>query len=268
MLEERSIEINGLATRVFVAGQGPPLVYLHGTQASVEWWPLHERLAERFTVYAPDHPGFGATARPEWLEGMDDMVLHYDELFRALALERPVVVGFSLGGWIAAEFAVTYPDRVGALVLLNSAGLHVEGALIPDLPTLEGEALVRAVFYDRAAANAYFAGHPDRRDRMRAYRALTTLATLAWNPWFDPKLQRRLRRITAPTLVLWAEHDRLLPPVYAETYHAGIMGSQLLVVPECGHMLPVEQPEVVAETIAKFVAEKLRGGSCADGAGG
>ena len=118
MAAAETITVNGVATHVLRGGEGPPLVYLHGAAPAGEWLPIHRRLAQRFSVYAPDHPGFGHTPRPEWLTEMVDLVLHYEELFRALNLAKPAIAGFSLGGWIAAEFAAFYPDRVGALVLL------------------------------------------------------------------------------------------------------------------------------------------------------
>jgi len=253
--ESRFITVNDLSTHVLVGGAGPALVYLHGVAPAGEWLPLHARLAERFTVYAPDHPGFGRTERPDWVEGMDDLVLHYEELFRALELDRPAVAGFSLGGWIAAELAVFYPDWVGALVLLNAAGLHVDGALIPDLPTLGGEALARTVFHNRAAAMKFFSGKDTPDERMRRYRAMTTLALLAWNPWFDPKLARRLRRVQAPTLALWGAHDRLIQPVYGETYRDLIPNARLELLPDCGHMAPIEGADAVAEAVFRFLAE-------------
>jgi pimeloyl-ACP methyl ester carboxylesterase len=246
------IEVEGLRTHVLTAGSGPPLVYLHGVAPAGEWLPLHERLAEHFTVYAPDHPGFGLTERPEWLSGFDDLVLHYEALFRALGLDRPLLAGFSLGGWIAADFAVTYPDRVGALVLLNAAGLHVEGHLIGDLAALSREKLNEAIFHDPRVADEYWKARLLPDQRLRQYRAMTTASLLAWNPWFDPKLPRRLARVTAPALVLWAEHDRLIPPIYGEAYRDALPHATLEVLPDCGHMAPVERPEAVAEAIRRF----------------
>ncbi len=254
--EALTVAVAGVETHMFRAGEGPPLVYLHGVAPSGEWLPVHAELARHFTVYAPDHPGFGNTERPEWLEGMDDLVLHYEELLRRLELERPALVGFSLGGWIAAEFAVTYPDRLEALVLLNAAGLHLDEALMPDLAALKGEDLSRTIFHDPAAAQAYFEERKRPRERLKLYRAMSTAALLAWNPWFNPKLPRRLRRIQAPTLALWAEHDRLISPLYGEAYRSAIPGARLELLPDCGHMAPVERPEGVAQAIRRFLTDQ------------
>jgi pimeloyl-ACP methyl ester carboxylesterase len=249
----RFVEVDGVRVHLLTGGVGPPLVYLHGVAPAGEWLPVHAALAERFTVYAPDHPGFGLTDRPDWLQGMDDLVLHYDELFRSLGLERPALVGFSLGGWLAAELAVYYPERFSGVVLLNAAGLHRDDALIPDLPALAGEALSRTLFHDPAAARAYFENRNDPDRHARTYRALATTALLAWNPWFDPQLDRRLRRIRAPALALWGEHDCLISPLYGETYRDLIPGAQLEILPDCGHMAPLEQPQAVARAIGRFL---------------
>jgi pimeloyl-ACP methyl ester carboxylesterase len=247
------VTVDGIATHLLVGGSGPPLVYLHGVAPAGEWLPVHDVLAESFTVYAPDHPGFGKTDRPDWLDGMDDLVLHYEELFRVLDLQHPALVGFSLGGWLAAELAVTYPDLPGALVLLNSAGLHIDGALIPDLPALAGPKLLETVFYDWRVAMEYASARSAPDERLKSFRALTSLALLAWNPWFDPKLQRRLRRVAAPTLVLWAEHDRLIQPIYGEAFRDAIPGARLQALPDCGHMAPIERPAAVAEAVRSFL---------------
>jgi pimeloyl-ACP methyl ester carboxylesterase len=251
-MQEQFVEVDGVRTHLLCAGEGPPLVYLHGVAPAGDWLPLHQLLAQQYTVYAPDHPGFGYTERPEWLGGMDDLVLHYEELFRTLGLERPLLVGFSLGGWIAAEYAVTYPERVGGLVLLNAAGLHVDGHLIPDLPALSRERLTETVFHDPQVAEAYYQSRVHPEERLRQYRAMVTTALVAWNPWFDPKLQRRLRRIQCPTLALWAEHDRLIPPIYGEAYRDAIPGARLELLHGCGHMAPIERPDAVAEAVSHF----------------
>src|SRR5207248_7921935 len=174
-------------------------------------------------------------------------------LFRAFGLAKPAVVGFSLGGWIAAEFAAFYPDRAGALVLLNAGGLHVDGHVLPDLFGLEGRALAETVFHDPACAVAYFASQRDPEPRARHWRGMTTLALLAWNPWFDPKLPGRLRRVTAPTLALWAEHDRLIPPIYGEAYRDATPGAVPEILPDRGQIAPLARPEAGAAATARFL---------------
>src|SRR5207253_2649981 len=117
--EPEWVEVRGLRTALRRKGVGEPVVYLHGAGLTRRWLPLYERLAERVDLLVPEHPGFGDTPSPEWLDGFDDLVLHYDELFDLLGLERVHLVGHSLGGWIAADLAVFYPRRVKSLTLIT-----------------------------------------------------------------------------------------------------------------------------------------------------
>jgi pimeloyl-ACP methyl ester carboxylesterase len=245
-----------VGVRLLKGGEGLPLLYLHGAAPSGAWLPVHARLAERFTVYAPDLPGFGGTPDADWLEGMDDLVLHTRELMEALALDRPHVVGFSLGGWLAAALAVWYPERVGRLVLAAAGGLHVPEAPVADLFALHGERLVTTLFHDPANAPLLFGERPGVAERVRSYRELTVLARLAWNPWFDPKLARRLRRVTAPTLLLWGAGDRLIPPAHAEAYRGALPDARVQLLPDCGHMAPLEQPDAFAAAVCAFLSEE------------
>jgi pimeloyl-ACP methyl ester carboxylesterase len=239
----------------------PPLLYLHGTAPSGRWLPVHERLAERFVVYAPDLPGFGGTEAPEWVEGIDDLVLLLRELLDVLGLARPHVVGFSLGGWVAAELAVFYPERVGKLVLAAAAGLHVPEAPIPDLFALGGERLAETLFHDPADASLLFSASPTLEERVRQYGEMTMLARLAWNPSFDPKLHRRLRRVASPTLLLWGAEDRLVPPAHGEAYRSALPDARLTLLPGCGHMAPLERPDAFAAAIIAFLEERCAGSS-------
>jgi len=249
------VECEGVGVHLFDVGEGSPLLFLHGAAPAGVWLPFHERLSRGARLVAPDHPGFGLTPRPEWLSGMDDILLHYDALIRQLDLQRPLICGFSLGGWIAAELAVWYPNRFAGVVLFNAAGLHLPQHPLPDLSTLQGEALARALFHRMDTARDFLTPDPTREERRRRYRGLTTLSLLAWNPWFDPELPRRLARIQSTVLVLWGEHDRLIDPAYGEAYRSLIPGARLQLLPGCGHMAHLEDPDAAASAILRFQQE-------------
>ena len=129
---------------------------------------------------------------PDWLDGFDDLVIHYDTLLDALELERVHLVGYSLGGWIAAEFAVFHPRRLASLTLITPAGLRVPGRPQGDLFAMDPEALFMAFFNDPANAAEILPDLESLDEIEHQFGEMATLARLAWNPRFDPKLERRL----------------------------------------------------------------------------
>jgi pimeloyl-ACP methyl ester carboxylesterase len=255
---ERFVDVQGVRTRLLVGGRGPDLVYLHGAGGCGEWFPHLDLLARRFTVYAPESPGWGGSDSPEWMDTIQDYVLHYDALLRDLGLARPVLVGHSLGGWMAADFAVTYPERLAALVLVCAAGFPFDAEPVPDFfATMArgGPALDRMLFYKGDVAAAFLPPQPTPEEMLRRYHELTSTARITWHLWFDAKLPRRLARVKTPTLVLWGEHEQLFPLELGRKVADAIPGATLKVIEDCGHMLPFESPGALAEAIGAFVRE-------------
>src|SRR5437868_4290008 len=132
---ERTLDVRGIATHMFEAGSpaAPALLYLHGSSLGNLWLDFHNHLSQRFHVFAPDIPGFGLTERPHWMCDMSDYILYFRDLLDALALDSVLLVGHSLGGWMAAEVSIWYPERVDKLVLANSGGIRVKGSPIGNL---------------------------------------------------------------------------------------------------------------------------------------
>src|SRR5215475_653768 len=146
----RMMEIGGTPTAIRRKGIGRPLLFLHGANFTGRWLPFHEELSKGADVIAPDHIGFGATPFQEWLEGFDDLVLHYEVLREDQGLERFDLVGYSLGGWIAAEYATFYPERVSRLVLITPLGLRVPDKPVRDTMAMDNGQLLSLLFNDRA----------------------------------------------------------------------------------------------------------------------
>jgi pimeloyl-ACP methyl ester carboxylesterase len=253
--EPEWIEVGGLRVAYRRKGVGPPTLYLHGAGLTRMWLPLYERLSESVDLIVPEHPGYGETEMPEWLDGFDDLVIHYDALLDALELERVHVVGYSLGGWIAAEIAVFHPHRLESLTLVTPAGLRIPGKPIADLFAMDPEMLFTTIFNDPANLPQVLPDFESLDEIEHQFGEAATLARLAWNPRFDPKLERRLERITCPTLVVRAEHDRLIPDEMAERYAELIDGARIETVPGTGHALVVEQPDKTASVISSFIGE-------------
>lgn len=251
---ERTLDVRGVQTHLVEAGapDATPLLYLHGSFLGNLWLEAYAELARHFHLFAPDIPGFGLSQRPDWMRDMSDYVLYLRDLLDALGLEKPTIAGHSLGGWIAAEVAVWYPERVGKLILSNAAGIRVKGTPIGDLFAMNPGEQMSTVFEDLSAAAPLMPPEVTVDYILDQYRQRTTLASLAWNPHFDPKLERRLARITCPTLVLWGATDRLIPPVYGETFARFIPGARYVTLPGTGHMPMFEQPHEWARAIIEF----------------
>jgi pimeloyl-ACP methyl ester carboxylesterase len=248
------LEVRGGSIQVLRGGEGPPLLFLHAAGGAGTWLPFHGLLARRFEVVAPDHPGFGGSDDLPEVEAIDDLVYHYLDVLDRLGLGRVDVVGGSLGGWIAAELAVHSPERIGRLALLGAAGLRVPGSMATDLFLMTPEQVVATLYKHPEVAAASMPAEPDIDFILAVQRDMAGLARYGWAPYLnDPKLERRLHRISAPTLVLWADDDRVMPVEHGRLYAERIPDATLRIVEDCGHAMYFEQPEAFADAVIEFL---------------
>ena len=248
------VQVRDVKVRLLRGGEGPPLLYLHGAGLTGVWLPVMEELAKDFDVLAPDHPGFGQSGRPDWLDGMDDMVYHYLDFLDRMGLDQVNVVGISFGGWLAAELAVSHPERVSKVILSAASGLRVEGAPITDLFALSPAELAEYLFADPEKVKAMTEAEPTPEVQQELYRGRVTLAHLGWNPLLcNPALRRRLYRVTCPTRVFWGEQDRLVPIAHGEAYASEIAGAELVTFKDCAHSIQQEKPREFAAEVKKFL---------------
>ncbi len=254
---EEYLELAGGRVHLFRGGVGEPLLFLHAAGGAGEWHEFHRLLAGAgFDVIAPDHPGFGKTDEFPEVEAIDDLVYHYLDVIGALGLDRVHVAGGSFGGWIAAELAVAAPHAVGSLVLLSAAGLRLPGHPVPDIFRMTPGELTATLFHDPPAPDASAASaEPDIDAMLAAYRDASALARFCWSPYMcDPKLERRLHRVKAPTLVVAPSDDRLIPVAHARRYAELIGGARFTEVADCGHAMYFERPAEFADITAAFLA--------------
>jgi pimeloyl-ACP methyl ester carboxylesterase len=245
-------------------GTGPTLVYLHTAQGEGEGLELLDRLSGDFDVVAPMFPGYGESDGLDQIDDMEDATFHVLDVFERLDLDRPTLVGASLGGWMAAEVATRYPDRISRLVLVNPAGLYLPGAEIRDIFGRKPAELVPDLYYDQQHPMAQLmlqlaaiAGDRDAElpfELVRpVYQTMAATARLAWDPYLhNPKLRKRLGRISAPTLVVRATGDTLIPEAHARTYAAEIPGATYREIEEAAHMVMIERPAALADAITEF----------------
>jgi pimeloyl-ACP methyl ester carboxylesterase len=255
--QPETVEVNGRSTVLMHGGEGVPFVYLHSSVGeSFMWLPFYQTWAKQFRVLVPTHPGFGQSGGFEQIDTIEDMAFHYVELFDALGLEQVVLGGVSLGGWIAAEFAVRWPERVQRLWIADAPGLWVDEEPLPDLFRLlpERDRLRELLFHDPrgAAAQMVLQANPDEDRMMAAYQAMTVLARLTWERPYDAKLAQRLHRIQCPVLLLWGANDRLVPPSYGQAYRKHLPQAQWHLIPDCGHLPMFEREAEFVAAVAKF----------------
>ncbi len=259
--EPQTIDVAGRPTTLMHGGDGPAFVYLHSTLGeSVRWLPFHDAWAKRFAVYAPLHPGFGTSGGFDEIRDIEDMAFHYVELFDALGIERAVIGGVSLGGWIAAEFAARWPERVEKLWISGAPGLWVDEQPLPDLfRYLQQPAKLREyLFHDPKGpmATMIIPDEPDDERRMFGYQAMTVLARMVWERPYSPKLPRRLHRVKCPVLLLWAEHDRLVPPAYGREYAKYLPQAKWETIADSGHLAMFEKENEFVAAVERFALKE------------
>ena len=253
IFKPETLTVNGIKTTVLSAGRGEPLVFFHGGGVfhgfdfAIPW-------AERFKVYIPFHPGFGDSGDDPEIVDMHDYVLHYLELFDQLKLERGLrLVGFSLGGWMAAEFAMEHRRRLSKLVLVAPAGLRDKEHPGTDLFRIPPEQVPSYLVHDFNVIARHLPKEPDPDFLAARYREMTTIARIAWERPFSHRLPRWLHRINVPTLMVWGEQDRLLPYQQASTWAKLIPGAKVQTFRNAGHLVLDERPEAV-DAVAEFLA--------------
>jgi pimeloyl-ACP methyl ester carboxylesterase len=264
----RMLDIRGRQVAIAQAGDGPPLVYLHGFAdvhgVAGDLLPFHQRLAERATVIAPAHPGCnGSDELPSG--SIDDDIFHYLELLDAERLTRFDLVGHCVGGWIAAELAVRHPERIGRLTLIGACGLFVPGQPIGDVfmhaQPERGTDLssLRTLLFAEpggALAKRWFPdGRGDLDEELRRYRMLRFGSFMGFKPpyFYHRELRERLHRAAMQSLVIWGAQDRMVPRTHGAAYADGLPDARPLQVLEgAGHAVHLEQPERVAELINAF----------------
>jgi pimeloyl-ACP methyl ester carboxylesterase len=252
-VEPTVLDVAGTPVAVRRKGSGRPLLFLHGAGFTGQWLRFHEALAQGADVIAPEHVGFGDTPLQDWLDGFDDLVLHYDDVRATLGLDEPFdLVGYSLGGWIAAAYATFYPEKLRTLTLITPAGFPLAGGSVVDLFHMYPEELFGTLFNDMTNVAEVAPDPTDIDAAVKGYEEASTTARLVWERRDDPKMPRRLRRVTTPSLVVGAEHDRLVPDEAADAYAAALPNSELVRNPGTGHALVVEQPAAVAKAVLDF----------------
>ncbi|MBM35599.1 MAG: alpha/beta hydrolase [Actinomycetota bacterium] len=249
MHEIIDVELPSQVARVQHGGEGPPLLLLHSEANTSSWSDFHDELAASFEVYAPIHPGFGGEETPNWLTDVSDLSFHYKDLLEALNLKNPLVVGTSLGAWIAADLAIHFSSCLKGLVLFGPLGLRPTEPL-PDLFIMQ----LPEVFSHLSNSLDGSQVDPMTGDAELATAVWTDLATqarLMWRRNYDPRLSLRAHHAKCPIMVAAGDEDRLTPLTYTQQY-AELFDASFSSVSGAGHLVSVDQPAAAAALVNSF----------------
>lgn len=255
------IEIAGISLETHIAGDGPPLLFLHGGDHVAQNCAFLDLLARRFRVVAPRHPGFGNTSRPPWFRSVHDIAYLYLDLLDRLDLNNTLLVGHSFGGWLALELAVRSQIRVGRLVLIDPLGVKFGGREerdIADIYALPADEVLRHSFVDPARALPDYTKLDDA-ELLAISRDREATALYGWKPYMhDPALSHWLHRVKCPALVLWGDADGIVPPAYGERLARALPHAGFEIIPQTAHYPQIEAPEYVVSLIEHFAHQEDR----------
>lgn len=258
MITSRILETRAAPVNVLTGGSGPDLLFLHSAGGVTATHPFLLRLAERYRVFAPQLPGYGDSGESDNIRDMLDVTLHSFDVLEALGLHRPIVVGHSLGGMIAAEMAAIRPAEIDRLCLIAAAGLWLDDYPVPDIFTLLPREFPAYMFHDAEAGAKMMATGGNMNDPAFLIPFLVTnarqlgMAGKFLFPIPDRGLSERAHRIRARTILVWGDSDRIFPAPYAQAFKAAIRGAELVSVPDAGHQVVLEQPDAVLAAIARL----------------
>ncbi len=243
---------DGLTVRIDERGSGRPMLVLHGGGGPQTVAGIASALSSRAYVLTPVHPGFAGEPRPEWFDSIGDLALTYLDLLERLDLRDVMVVGSSIGGWIAAELAVRDTTRLSSIVLVDAVGIQVEGHTIANVFSLTPDELLALSFHNPAAfrIDPITLGPEQVAVTAANFQALKVYDQ--GQGMGDPKLRRRLARVRIPALVVWGESDGIVDPDYGRAYAQSLPNARFTLIPEAGHLPQIEQPERLLTLVWEF----------------
>jgi pimeloyl-ACP methyl ester carboxylesterase len=241
-------------------GTGRPALVLHGMEGPEGWLRFHDALAQQATVYAPSHPGFGNSERPHWLESITHQALFYGRFLREsdFAGEQSYdLIGFGIGGWIAAEMAAMCPHNLAHLVLVDAAGIRPQNGEVLDIFIRRWRDVVAECVTDPEGAEEFRRiydttplsdfGGPREAGRIMTMR-------MCYRPYMhSPALPAVLGGVTTPVLVVWGAEDRIIPVECGQAFVDAMPNARLQVLEGCGHWPHFEQPEALAKSVLDFI---------------
>ncbi|HCL26089.1 MAG TPA: hypothetical protein DHW65_07075 [Dehalococcoidia bacterium] len=250
------VTVSGHEVELHKGGAGAPLLFLHGGGGFGTYDPTSGPLAERFTVYAPSLPGFFGTPRPEWLYSINDVAHFIQDLVRQLGLDDYVLMGHSVGGWVAAEMAAMDSHKLKGLVLVDAAGIRPEKGEITEIFMVSGDARLKLGFHDPTQVPNYdfYTAEKSPEESAMDHANMEMLSRLCWRPYLhNPSLPHYLSGVDTNTLVVWGKQDAIIPEECGEMYAKLLPNASLQSINNCGHRPQMEKPQEFNEIVTKFL---------------
>lgn len=243
---------DGLTIRFEEGGNGRPILILHGGGGLRTVAGIAAGLSKAHIVM-PTHPGFGGEPRPEWFNSIDDLAFAYLELLERLNLREVLVIGNSVGGWIASAMALRdTKHQLRGIVLINAAGIEVEGHPATDVTKLKPNELSELSFHNPTAfAIDPSTLTPEQIEGSKANARALAVYDQGLNS-SDPKLKRRLSHVNVPVLVVWGESDQVFDLEYGRAYAKAFPDARFETIPEAGHLPQLEQPKALFPILRQF----------------
>ncbi len=242
------------------SGSGRIVLLLHGGGGPFTVQSIATHLSQTMHVIVPTHPGWNGTERPAWLSTIPDLARVYVQMLKSQGYQDVLVIGSSMGGWVACEMALHMAHHDDAqlltgLVIIDATGVEIAGQPIRDFYALDARGIAEYSYHDPARFYVDPATIPPAQAaRQRANMA--TMRIFAGDQMYDPTLLTRLGQIQLPTLVLWGDSDRIVTPAYGRAFAAAIPHARFTTVSAAGHLPHFEQPEATFAAIDAFAEHR------------
>lgn len=251
-----TISVGGTDVELFSGGSGPALLFLHGAGGNAGWQAWHEALAKTYTVYVPSQPGFNGTERPDWVYTITDVAHFNRALVKALGLSQYILMGSSMGGWVAAEMAAMNHESLRALILVDAAGIKPEQGEIAEIFMVSTQTRLKQRFYDPTQVPNYerYTRALTPEEQVVEHTNREMASRLCWRPYLhNLSLPHYLGLVTTPTLIVWGRQDAIIPLECGELYHKALPNATLAVMDHCGHSPALEKPQAFLDAVHTFL---------------
>ena len=264
-----SLQVGPFEVETLRIGSGQPALLIHGVNPIHRSSPFLAELAPHAELIAPSHPGFGGSPLPPDFDTMYDLVQLYLAILDEIPADDVTVIGFSFGGWIAAELAVTNPKRLGRLILVDPVGIKLGGREDRDIVhffNTDPNELNQRSWHDPAQRptgiyglgwQATISDAMTDAEMISFARNWDSLCLYAWKPhMYNPQLKHWLHRISVPTKLIWGESDRIVTPEFGRAYADLIPGAEFCLIPHAGHHPELEQSDAFVTAVADFLGAR------------